>query len=154
MPVVAGCSGEPAKIEPTDSIFAGLPNETVKEVIDNPKAQKNVADVKDVESRNSLWQGMVRNFIECRAAAKAYQSWKNTGQPPQLPPPPVPKTPLQPSDSDMSNFRKDMIKNIQSGDPQILKKMITGTGSCGEWIPMKPGDSSGQTIAQSIESHS
>lgn len=150
--IFVGCSTSAAStsISPDDAAFRGLDSAVVREVIDNPGAQKRAANTSDEEWRRSLWQGMARNFVECRAAANAYEQWTTTGVVPTLPPATRPEQPLEPSNRDLAAFRTSVASALSGGDPEVLRGLITGEGRCGEWIPMKSGDVSGPSISKAL----
>jgi hypothetical protein len=134
------------------AIFDGLPRDVVSEVLANPQAQDNVqiwpADA--TEQRNALWQGMVINFVQCRQLLGIYQAWEVSSSAPELPPVTLPANPVGSVVKDASVVDSFYRSEIASGDIARLRADLTNESGCGAWIPVKPGDSSGPTIASLV----
>lgn len=147
--VLSGCASDPALSASSDA-FAGLDPAVTEEVLAHPAAKQKIAE-EPAETRESMAQGIVRNFIVCRAAHEAYQSWMTSGVSPTLAPLPEPRSPREPSHSDWITAYERLEAHVTSGEPEQLRSWLTGTGSCGEWIPAAPGDASGPTIKDAVE---
>lgn len=150
--LVAACSGNAdASVESVDArVFAGLDPVVVQEVLDNPIAMGKINEEPE-DSRESMAQGIVRNFEVCRDAAAFYSEWLGTGEKPDLAPLPVPEDPREPSNSAWDADYGLLTAAADSGDPQLVRDWLTLVGSCGQWIPATPGDVNGPTIAEVIE---
>lgn len=136
---------------PKDRIFEGLPADVVAEVLDNPAARANIDMPLDPAERNSLWQGMVTNFIMCRQLLGIYQAWEQTGTPPiRQFVMPEPKNPLQPSYRSLQSLYEYYGSHMRAGQIDTLRADLLNESACGNWIPAKPGDVSGPTIADAV----
>jgi hypothetical protein len=136
---------------PSDRIFDGLPPDVVVEVLNNPAAQANIAMPLPTEDRDSMWQGMVGNFVMCRQLLDVYTTWRRTGAPPAQELAIVrPDHPLQPSYGDLQMLYKYYGEHIRNGQVTTLATDLTNDSGCGKWIPAAPGDSSGPTIAEVV----
>lgn len=150
----AACGGGQDSLSPLtseSSVFAGLNPKVVQEVLDNPVASGKIAEETEETNRDSLAQGIVVNFITCREVAHAYQEWVTTGTAPTLAPGAVPDDPLAWYEYEPAN-RERLKSAMSSGDPARLRPYLVEESSCGNWIPAKPGDVSGPTIREAIES--
>jgi hypothetical protein len=150
---LGGCAGGSSGLSPDDPAFSGLPAAVVMEVLDSPRAHE-AAD--GVERANILpmYQGMVRNFVLCRSGLKAYQEWVSTGSASALEPQPKPDRPLAFSDKDMNADIARFRQHLASGDISLLQSELTAPTGCGDWIPAKPGDATGPTIADVVNGKS
>lgn len=134
----------------SDPIFDGLPPALVAEVLSNPAAQANIDMPISPADRDSLWQGMVLNFMLCRQEFDIYKEWVTTGPRPQaLPAPPRPTTPLS-SYSALLTFHRYLQSLVDSQDPARMRTDLLADAGCGKWIPVTPGDASGPTIADVV----
>ena len=134
-------------------VFAGLPKDVVNEVLANPRAQRNVKmwPSAATDQRNALWQGMVINFVECRNVLAAYQSWNSSGKVPTLPAVALPATPVGAVVKDAMLVDGFYRSEIKSGDVARLRVDLLNESGCGVWIPARPGDATGPTIADTIK---
>ena len=146
---LSGC-GETTEISVESEVFSGLDPVVVSEVFANTVAQQRIAE-EPPETRESMAQGITRNFIVCRDAYRAYDDWIHTGTAPELEPLPIPTSPREPSSSDWTKSYQSLQDRVSSGEVQQLREWLTATGSCGQWIPATPGDVSGPTISDAIE---
>jgi hypothetical protein len=146
--LLGACSGDE---EPTADAeyFAGLDRTVVAEVLKNPVAQERVSGDSQ-EDKEMRLQGSVINFIVCRDLHRVYKTWLSTGTAPKPNPLPTPSKPR----IDWANEFSAVLQAAESGDPDNLRQVLTGPGTCGEWIPANPGDTSGQTIKDAIEAMS
>lgn len=146
--LLAGCGAPDLSAE--SAVFEGLDTAVVQEVLDNPEA---FGKVKQMEEgvQASMAQGIVRNFIQCRAAYSAYESWLTTGVAPTPPPVSTPTQPVEPSNETTDRAQAYIEAGIASGDPAQLRDFLVGDARCGEWIPADPGDPSGDTIAVRVK---
>lgn len=146
---LAGCSGnDDAAVSVTDKVFAGLDGAVVNEVLDSRVAKERVAGDEPAVAA-ARYQGMVRNFIACRAALSSYQKWLATGVAPELPDQPVPLYPA-PTAVDMDKDIDQLKRDLASGDISLLRDRLTNPSGCGNWIPARPGDEDGPTIADTV----
>lgn len=147
--LLAACSGSP-DLSAESAIFEGLDGAVVQEVLDSPVAFGKVKQMtEDVQA--SMAQGIVRNFVQCRAAYSAYESWVTTGVAPQAPPVSTPTQPVEPSNETTDRAQAVIESAIASGEPSRLRDFLVGEARCGEWIPVDPGDPEGDTIADAVE---
>ena len=146
---VAGCADSRADMpSSSDPVFVGLDRSVVEEVLSSPVAQDRVAgDAPEVA--RSRYQGMVRNFVLCRSALAAYQSWLREGQAPPLPEQPEPLNPAS-SAASIARATNTIESLLASGDIELLRNELTNTAGCGEWIPASPGDLAGPTISDVV----
>lgn len=145
---LAACSRD-TSLGPSDPVFQGLTQSVVQEVLASPSAKQRV-EGDDPETAKARYQGMVRNFIACRAALSVYQGWVKQGTPPALPSQPKPTNPVSTAadmDGDIARFKE----SIASGDISLLREQLTNDSGCGAWIPAVPGRVSGPTIAQVVK---
>lgn len=150
---LTGCIGASAAEDPFDpgaAIYVGLDPAVVAEVLESPVARQKLVE-EPPETRASLGQGMVRNFLVCRDALRVYQTWLATGQQPDLAPLPTVENPVEPSNAHWIEDFSRLDQLLDSGDPDRLRTWLTGKGSCGQWISAVPGDPGGPTIADVIE---
>jgi hypothetical protein len=133
-------------------IFAGLPAAVVAEVLANPKAQANIRIVppEDTARRATLWQGMVTDFVQCRALLGVYRTWTATGKAPQAPASLVPTTPTEDTLRESQIVDSFYRSEIASGDIRRLRSDLLNESGCGVWIPATPGDVTGPTIADVV----
>lgn len=136
---------------PEAAYFDGLPRATVEEVLANPAAKEMIRYPITPEKRQQLWQGMTLNFIFCRQMLGYYDTWKTTGtqptdfpRPSALPTHPVPAVITQ-MYVDYRSYREASTEGLAR-----FKWMMLLDGSCGQWIPAKPGDHTGPTIADIV----
>jgi hypothetical protein len=152
--LAASSSGTPNESWPTaqSPVFNGLPADTVSEVLSNPKAQDNIRILPSdaTSERNALWQGMVVNFEQCRDLLRVYQSWQSTGKAPALASQVLPTSPVAGVTSDAQLVDRFYRAEIASGDISRLRDDLTNESGCGVWIPAKPGDTGGPTIADVV----
>lgn len=147
--LLAGCGGAP-DLAADSEVFEGLDRAVVHEVLESPVASGKVEQAAE-ESRASMAQGIVRNFLQCRGAYAAYRSWVTTGTAPAVPAPSDPVVPLEPSNETTERAQVDIHTAIRSGEPARLRDFLVGEGRCGEWIPVRPGDPAGDTIADAVD---
>lgn len=145
---LAGCTAGIGTVAADDPAFAGLDPAVVKEVLDNPVAQER-AKSDDPTDERSVYQGIVRNFIGCRSALAAYQEWVHTGTAPPLPDQPKP-TNVMPSNRSMQVAIKLWQDALASGDISLLRANLTNESGCGVWIPAKPNDVNGPSVADVV----
>jgi hypothetical protein len=150
---LAGCSAsDQGAISPSNKSFAGLDPDVVSEVVNSRVAKDRVAGDEQAVAA-ARYQGMVRNFIACRAALSAYQNWLTSGVAPEFPRQPAPNYPAATAadmDKDIEAFKKD----LASGDITLLRDRLTTPSGCGNWIPAKPGAENGPTIAETVNGNS
>lgn len=145
-------SGEGSAIEPSNRVFAGLEPSVVREVVKSKAARERAAgDEKEVAA--ARYQGMVRNFIACRAALQSYETWLQSGTAPRLSTQPTPTYP-SPTAPDMDKDIAAIEKDLASGDITLLRDRLTNPTGCGNWIPAKQGDEAGPTIADVVNGKS
>ena len=136
---------------PSDRIFDGLPVDVVVEVLNNPAAQANIDMPLPADDRDSMWQGMVGNFVMCRQLLDVYTKWTKTGAPPVQELAIVrPDHPLEPSYGDLQMLYQFYGEHIRHGQVTTLADDLTNDSGCGKWIPAAPGDVSGPTIAEVV----
>lgn len=146
--LVAGC-GSPAGVSADDPIFDGIPRPVVREVLHNPVV-KTRTEGDDEAARRARMQGIALNFILCRQEYAAYRSWVTTGIAPQLPPPPRLGHPLGGVYRDDLTIRRRVDDMLSGGDIDVLRSDLLNDSGCGVWIPVRPGDASGPTIADAV----
>lgn len=130
-------------------VFDGLDPLVVEEVMDDPVAWGKVLDEDDA-TRESMAQGIVRNFEQCRGAYEAYQAWVTDGPPPAVPETSAPSRPLEPAHTAIEQTQTLIEDAIAAGDPGLLRDVLVGEARCGEWIPAKAGDRDGPMIAEAV----
>lgn len=147
---LAACSaGENSAPAVSDKTFSGLDATVVREVLDSRVAKERVAGDQPAVAA-ARYQGMVRNFIACRAALAAYQTWVASGVAPELAAQPVPAYPAA-NAVDMDREIQGIQRDLASGDITVLRDSLTNPTGCGVWIPAKPGDQTGPTIADVVK---
>ena len=146
--LLAGCGGD--DLTPESDTFAGVDPAVVAEVRESPVAWGKV-EQEDEATRASLAQGIARNFVQCRAAFGAYESWVTTGQTPPVPELPSVTHPLEPGNSALESDHAFVEAAIASGEPGKLRDFLVGEARCGEWIPAEPGAVDGPTIEDAVE---
>ena len=146
---LSACSGD-AEVSKQAGYFEGLDPEVVDEVLNDPVAAQKIEEEPE-ETKASMAQGIVRNYVICREAFQAYREWTTTGQAPELEPMPSPDDPEEPSNESVENDYAAVKAAIESGEPQQLRLRLTAEGGCGNWIPAEPGDREGPTIKEAIE---
>ena len=132
------CGGD-AEVSKDASYFEGLDPDVVAEVLNDPVAAQKIEEEPE-ETKASMAQGIVRNYIICREAFRVYEEWTTTGQVPKLEPIPSPANPEEPSNESVEDDYSSVKAAIESGEPQQLRQRLTAEGSCGQWIPAEPGD--------------
>lgn len=144
----AGCSGPP----PEDAqLFQGLDPVVVQEVLDNPVHERDISALPE-STRDRGWQYTVAEMDACRDLHAAYQEWLRTGEQPKLPAWDVPQAP-EPGYLELAqSAEKVMRAAYEGGDPAEVVTYLTAEGSCGTWVPAKPGDVKGPTIAKTVKS--
>ena len=150
--VAAGCSHQGATSVDAP-YFEGLDQTVVGEVLNDPVALQKIEE-EPSDTRESMAQGIVINFMVCRDALRVYQGWRNTGVAPSLEPLPTPTNPREPSYSDWITSYANLETRVDSGELEQLRFWLTAEGSCGRWIPARPGDVSGPTIRDVVEGES
>ena len=98
-----------------------------------------------------MWQGMVQNFAICREATRVYLEWQKSGSAPKVARSQPPSNPEQPSADDAVRAWEYYEKLAKQGDIEQLRQALTSESSCGAWIPAKPGDIKGPTIADTLK---
>lgn len=146
---LASCAGTGPSLDAGSDTFEGLDPEVVAEVMANPVAWGKVQEEEE-QTRASMAQGIVRNFIQCRAAFDAYRSWVTTGTTPEVPVLSVAVHPLEPATDAIENAQAYIEDAIASGEPAQLKNFLVGEARCGEWIPVEPGRPDGPTIEDAL----
>lgn len=145
---LASCGSSP-DLSAESTIFEGLDGAVVQEVLESPVAFGKVKQMeKDVQA--SMAQGIVRNFLQCRAAYSAYESWLTTGVTPEPPALSTPTHPVEPSNETTDQAQAYIEAAIASGDPAQLQGFLVGDARCGEWIPADPAEPAGDTIADRV----
>ena len=134
------------------SIFNGLPRDVVTEVLENRRAQDNVRILPADESvqRDALWQGMVINFVQCRQLLAVYETWQRTGDAADIPALVLPTAPVGSVVKDAALVDATYRSVLSSGHVSELRALLTNESGCGVWIPAKPGNAAGSTIAQVV----
>lgn len=120
------------------SYFEGLPHSVVAEFLGLPIQQRNLAQVSG-DAGYSLAQAGVRNMIFCREELHVYRRWLATGQPPAIVRGPVPVHPLEPGNAAIRQDYARLESVTKSGRLSRLRFELTANGSCGQWVPAKPG---------------
>jgi hypothetical protein len=154
--LLTGCSPDGATelasvTSPDAEHFAGLDPGLVEEAMAHPHSSEALGEETSDAGRESLAQGIVRNFAVCRDAFEVYTRWVTTGDPGSLAPLPMPDSPREPSHTVWGREYAQFEDAATSGDPEQLRFRLTANGSCGQWIPARPNDVSGPTIADAIE---
>lgn len=154
--VAAGYEPDPNLNPPAanSSLFEGLPEKVVVEVLENPRALSNVAIWPTDESvqRNALWQGMAINFTQCRQMLGIYEIWSRTGEPASLPELVLPSNPAGDVVASAKLVDTAYRKLLAEGRLSELAAMLTNESGCGVWIPATPGDVNGPLIADVVKS--
>ncbi len=147
--VVTGCdSAEPLSVDA--SFFEGLDEVVVAEVLVNPVARQKIEEEPE-DTKESMAQGIVINFVVCRDAFRVYEDWITRGVAPDLGPLPAPVSPREPSYTDWKTSYAQLETRLDSGELEQLRFWLTAEGSCGRWIPANPGEASGPTIRDVVE---
>ena len=147
--LLSACSRD-ASVSASDPVFQGLDPKVVSEVLANPAAQNNAAILNDDAERRSMWQGMVGAFVMCRQMLGVYDRWIKTGEAPQtFPSPEIPRAP-EASFQEIQMLYAYFKKAVVSGDIDQLREHLTNQAGCGNWIPAKPNDAGGPTIAHVV----
>lgn len=146
---LASCAGTGPDLDAGSDVFEGLDPEVVAEVMANPVAWGKVQE-EDEQTRASMAQGIVRNFIQCRGAFDAYRSWVTTGTTPEVPVVDAVVHPLEPAAGAIEQSQAYIEDAIASGEPARLKDFLVGEARCGEWIPVEPGRPDGPTIEDAL----
>jgi len=141
---VSACSGNDQPT-PDAPYFAGLDPAVVAEVLANPVAQSRIEGDAQADKERRL-QGMVINFIVCRDMYRVYETWLTTGVAPEPSPIPQPHDPR----ADWNTQFGVLTDAARSGDIDRLRSVIIGEGTCGNWIPLHPGQPDGPTIEDAI----
>ncbi|WP_431836137.1 hypothetical protein [Cellulomonas sp. Y8] len=138
--------------EPSEdsTVFDGLDSSVVREVMDSPVAWGKVLQEEE-QTRDSMAQGIVRNFIQCRSAFDAYRSWVTTGAAPDAPTLPEATHPIEPANTAIVQAQEYIEAAIDSGEPAQLRDFLVGEATCGEWIPVEEGRPDGPTIEDAVE---
>lgn len=140
------------KPDPSDPIFDGLPAAVVVEVLNNPAAQANIAMPLNADERNSMWQGMVGNFVMCRQMLDIYTTWQQTGSPAtQKFIIARPQHPLA-SYKDLQTLYTFYGSHMRAGHLETLREDLLNESGCGAWVPARAGDPTGPTIAEVVSS--
>lgn len=145
--VLTSCAGP--DLDAGSDVFDGLDPAVVAEVMANPVAWGKVQQEEE-QTRGSMAQAIVRNFIQCRAAFDAYRSWVTTGTAPEVPEVDTASHPLEPGASAIEHAQTRIEAAIASGEPAQLKETLVGEARCGEWIPAEPGRPDGPTIEDAL----
>lgn len=146
---LVACSSTGGGLSAGASYFQGLPSSVVAEALANPSLRQNMEGVTG-GALQSLAQAAVRNMIFCREELHVYQRWIATGQPPAIARGPVPAHPLEPGNAAIVRDYASLSAAVRSGETSELQTALTDNGSCGQWVPATPGDTSGPTIAQVV----
>jgi hypothetical protein len=147
--MLVACGSTGSGLSAGASFFKGLPASVVTEALANPTLKRNMEGMTG-EALQSLAQAGVRNMIFCREELHVYQRWIATGQLPAITQGPAPAHPLEPGNAAIVQDYASLSADVRSGDPSQLQSALTGNGSCGQWVPAKPGDPGGPTIAQVV----
>lgn len=145
--VLTACAA--ADLDAGSEAFEGLDPAVVDEVMQNPVAWGKVQE-EDEQTRASMAQGIVRNFVQCRAAYDAYRAWVTTGTTPDVPPLDAASNPLEPAATAIAQSQAYIEAAISSGEPDRLRDFLVGEARCGEWIPVEPGRPDGPTIEDAV----
>lgn len=142
---------KPSPINEDSAIFKSFPTEITQEVLQNLKAISNTGGLKR-EDQEILWQGQIINFQMCRQMLNVYQSWISAGTPPDS----LPSIQNGAFNStvfvNMSSMYDYYNKIAESGSIDDFREALTADGSCGVWIPAKPNDVNGPSIADVVNS--
>lgn len=151
--VLAGCSHGGGGVSTDASYFQGLPAPVVAEALANPTVQRNLQG--DPQAmQESLAQASVREILFCREGLRVYESWISTGTPPEVSPGPIPAHPIEPGNSAIKQDYANLKEAVGSGEPTQLQAMLSGEGSCGQWVPANPSEPNGSTIDQAVKGNS
>lgn len=145
--VLASCATD--DLDAGSEAFDGLDPAVVDEVMQNPVAWGKVQE-EDEQTRASMAQGVVRNFVQCRGAYDAYRSWVTTGTTPDVPVMDAASHPLEPAATAIEQSQAYIEAAISSGEPARLRDFLVGEARCGEWIPVEPGKPDGPTIEDAV----
>lgn len=149
--LVALLLGACARSDPSvnDPIYEGFDQSVVAETLTIPHLQAVLSQTEGDETLD-YQQGFVFGIIDCRNAFVSYKAWLTTGTPGAFP-----TVKLPPSMRDIpkrdTEFRRKVVSSaISSGDPAQLKARLAGDGTCGEFVPVQPGDINGPTIEDAV----
>ena len=148
LPLAAGASV--ASLSVSGSYFQGLPRSVAAEFLALPIQQRNMSGWSGI-ALESFAQAGVRNMIFCREELSIYRHWVNTGRPSSLVPGPMPVDPLAPGNSAIRQDYAGLRLALQAAGPAQLRTDLTANGSCGQWVPARPGTRR-PTIAQVVDS--
>lgn len=146
--LLAGCSNNVLS-SPDSAVFDGIDPAVVSEVLENPAVRIKVERAPK-EIRPGFAQSIAINFIVCRDMLRVYRQWTATGAAPSLKPLPILPNPDPATTAHWEMRYADISASAESGEPEQLRDWLTGDGSHGEWIPARPGDIFGPTIADIV----
>ncbi|ROS22959.1 hypothetical protein [Cellulomonas sp. PhB150] len=149
---LTACSSSEVKVDAAQPYFEGLEAAYVQEVLDNPVSRQKINEEPE-DTRASMAQGIVRNFIVCRGVWDDYSKWITTGVRPDLVALPEPKNPEEPSATQWKTDYAYLESQYASGEPDQVRDWLTQPGSCGAWIPVSP-DKPDVTISDAVRAGS
>ncbi len=97
-----------------------------------------------------MLQGMVINFIQCRQMLTAYEAWATTGKAPRLPALVLPSDPAGNAVAEAELVDRSYRDLLGSGEIKALRTDLTSDSGCGDWIPARPRDLGGPTVADVV----
>lgn len=147
---LTACASQAAGPSADDPEFEGIDRSVVEEVLASKAVAFRTAG-DDQQMLLTRLQGIALNFVLCRQAYSAYEDWRTTGLPQMLP---VPLHVAKPRQMAYAQYRRDWTefqRLLSGGDIDVLRGRLLNESGCGVWIPLKPGDQAGPTIAEAIQ---
>ena len=137
------------EVSADDPIFVGIDHRVAEEVLASTAVKERTQGDDEATTKMQL-QGIALNFVLCRQAYAAYREWVTTGTQPSLPRPVRVQQPIRAAYSQYRRDRQMFGEELASGDIDVLRSHLLNDTGCGVWIPAKPGDQSGPTIADAV----
>lgn len=145
---LTGCASSEG-VRADDPIFAGVDKNVTEEVLAS-SAVKDRTQGDDEATQKIRLQGIALNFVLCRQAYAAYRGWVTTGAVPSLPRAATLQHPIETAYTQYQRDRKSFGYDLDSGDVEVLRSHLMNETGCGAWIPAKPDDQRGPTIADAV----